>query len=182
MKTLTNLFPLPNPDFSFAGFTWPRVVGHLPLRNLANRKKRYQHPLTSRYYHAPKPIDKDTQGIGFYLGCKTGGQSIDLRIESIHDSPFDSSRTFRYTGWFADIHEHDTIYGIVAKLPSSKGNHRFLAGYTFGEGMIAYLDRDIHSDIDDAVLAADNLAEHYSQLCRDDSYNESLEEDELLQA
>ena len=48
--------------------------------------------------------------------------------------------------------------------------------------MIAYLDRDIHSDIDDAVLAADNLAEHYSQLCRDDSYNESLEEDELLQA
>lgn len=157
MKSLTSLFPLPASEFSFASFDWPRRSAHAPLRTIDKRRQRYVNPVTSGYYHSPSPLNKWDVGVGFYLGCDSGGSSFDLRVAAVHDQPFSSHVKISHTGWFLDEHQIDVVYGIVAKLPSNGGD-RFLAGYSLGLGMISFLEREVLEDIDQAVNRADELA------------------------
>lgn len=149
MKTLSQLFPLPAPEFTFAGFAWPRRVAMLPRGTVAARIERHTKPATGPYYHAPKPASRGN-GLAFYLASDF---APGLRWQWADDV----CRSISHTGWFTDeFGDSETIRGIVCRLPKSRG---FLAGWSMGEGMASELDATVYDDEEDAARAADSMAE-----------------------
>ena len=142
MKTL-------EPQFTFAGFVWPRYVANMAtLQTL--RKKKEQRRYTCGYYHAPKP---NASGKGFYLDSD--------------NQPFtrwkwcdDVEQSIRHTGWFCDEHgDGSKIRGLVVYLPHG----RFMAGWSMGEGMASSVDADLYDDETSAAYAADSMAENAAE-------------------
>lgn len=142
MKTL-------EPQFTFAGFTWPRYVANMAtLQTLRNKKE--QRRYTGGYYHAPKP---NASGKGFYLDSD--------------NQPFtrwkwcdDVAQSIRHTGWFCDEYGgSEKMRGIVVCLPHG----RFMAGWSMGEGMASSVEEDIYDDETSAAYAADSMAENAAE-------------------
>lgn len=126
------------PEFTFAGFTFPRYVATLAIGPAALRRQRELRKVCGGYFHAPRP--NDNSGRGFYLGdagmpCK--------RWEWASD-----------TEWYADDDGHTTMRGIILRLPHG----RFLAGYSMGEGMASGVGATVYDDESEARAAADEEA------------------------
>lgn len=69
-----------------------------------------------------------------------------------------------HSGWFTDMHQDETVRGIVVALPHG----RFLAGYEWScNGERVYFT-DIYDCERDAVYAADGHAESFAEQCRED--------------
>ncbi len=128
------------PEFTFAGFTWPRYLAVLPEGTLAERLAKSKEPTcTGGYYHAPKPDSRE--GKGFYLGSNGDGMPAP-RYELTGDT-------------FSFNEDGDSIEGLILRLPHG----RFLAGDSMGEGMSSGVDRIVFADEYEAREAARNSAE-----------------------
>lgn len=148
------------PEFTFAGFTFPRYVATLAIGIPALRRQRELRKACGGYYHAPRP--NDNSGRGFYLGnagmpCK--------RWEWASD-----------TEWYCDEFGDQTIRGIILRLPHG----RFLAGYSMGEGMASGVSAIVYADEDEARAAADEEARCAAESERDYQAEEAarMEEEE----
>ena len=135
-----------DPQFSFAGFHFPKWVWNLPKGKLAKRLADSRTACTSGYYHAPTP--NQGNGIGFYLSDST---APGLRWQWA-----DEVIRLGHKGWYSNEDCSEEIRGLVFRLPRSRG---FLAGWSMGEGMASSLDYDIHHTIEEAARAADGMAE-----------------------
>ncbi len=146
------------PEFTFAGFAWPRYVGTLPRGSLADRfKNRHSRGLTGGYYHSPVPDAAKSRG--FYLD--SDGMS-GLRWQWAEEC---EGARIRHTGWFCDDDCSQTIRGIVLRLPRGRG---FLAGWSMGEGMASTVDYSpIFDNAADAAACADSMAESAAEKERD---------------
>ena len=122
-----------------------------------------------------------SDGISFYTSMDSAvamdrtGSVCDLRLDyAISHKPY-SRRYLGVYEFYCDPDGISCLTPIVARLAHGRG---FLAGWTMGEGMIASLEtRTIHAEIEDAALAAYEMAEHDAERMRDESNNE--EEDEV---
>lgn len=154
MKTL-------EPQFNFAGFSWPRYVASMAtLQTL--RKKKEQRKYTGGYYHAPTPNDN---GRGFYLGDV--GQPF-TRWKWCDEI----AQHINHTGWFCDGYgDGSKIRGLVVYLPHG----RFMAGWSMGEGMASSVDADLYDDETSAAHAADSMAENAAEKERE-FHNERVSE------
>lgn len=126
------------PEFTFAGFTFPRYVATLAIGPAALRRQRDTRKVCGGYYHAPRP--NDNSGRGFYLG--DAGQPC-KRWEWASD-----------TEWYCDEFGDQTMRGIILRLPHG----RFLAGYSMGEGMSSAVSATVYTDEGEARAAADEEA------------------------
>lgn len=126
------------PEFTFAGFTFPRYVATLAIGTPALRRQRELRRVCSGYFHAPRP--NDNNGRGFYLG---GAGQPAPRWEWASD-----------TEWYCDEFGDQTMRGLILRLPHG----RFLAGYSMGEGMSSAVSATVYTDEDEARAAADEEA------------------------
>lgn len=138
------LYPTIRPtlahEFTFAGFSWPRLVATLPKGTLAQRlAARRQRPVTGPYCHAPRPTGT---GRGFYLDDAGQPAPRWAWVDAGH------------RGWYCDDRGDQTICGIVLRLPHG----RFLAGWAMGERMAAEVGATVYTDEDEAAHAADEEA------------------------
>ena len=141
------------PEFSFAGFSFPKWVWSLPKGSKVKRLTAAKDPVCGPYYHAPKP--GGGKGVGFYL--ESDG-SIALRWTWADKV---SGARIEHTGWYSDEHgDSEKIRGLVLRLPKSRG---FLAGWSMGEGMASALECDIYGKEREAARAADSLAEYVAE-------------------
>ena len=154
MKPHTSYFSLPAPEFTFAGFSWPRYVASLPRGPKADRLRQYQRPICGPCYHAPKP-EQAGKGKGFYLGDRSA--PFALRWQYCDEV---AGTHIRHTGWYADNNQDSKIRGLVFRLPRNRG---FLAGWTMGEGMASTVEGDIYETEIEAARAADDLAESIAE-------------------
>lgn len=145
----TRIRPL-KPEFTFAGFTFPRYVATLPTGSMRARISRRKPAFTGDYYHAPKPNNRD--GIAFYL---TAGDGCPFSLRHQWCDEVSGVR-IRHTGWFADDYQDTKYRGLVFRLPHGRG---FLAGYSMGEQMASSVDFYLYRDEVDAAYAADALAQ-----------------------
>ncbi len=127
------------PEFSFAGFTFPRYLADLPIGKHAMQRKRQLRKHCGGYYHAPTPDSR--KGWGFYYESDS---SFTMRIEE----------TGKSYSW-GDC-RGDAYVGIVARLNHGRG---FLAGASMGSHMVAFLDPKIYADESDAIRAANDAAQ-----------------------
>lgn len=155
------LTPL-TPEFTFAGFTWPRYVARMACGYAALKKKAETRKVCGEYYHAPKP---SAAGKGFYLD--SDGQPF-TRWEWCDNV----CRSINHTGWFADEFQDTKIRGIVARLTQG----RYLAGWSMGEGMASAIEYRIFDDIEEAARYADSLAESVAESERERLEEETEEE------
>ena len=114
----------------------------------------------------PRPIGATITG---YLNSRgdemSEGSGLRLRVTAAHDV---DGACIEHKGWYTDDYQVQTIYGIVARLPRSRG---FLAGWTMGAGMISELDRGTVWDSEiDAARDADRQAERMAE--REREYEE----------
>lgn len=174
MTTLRSMVRKLPPEFSFAGFSFPKWVWSLPKGSKAKRLTAAKNPVCGPYYHAPKP--GGGKGIGFYL--ESDGM-LSLRwqwADKVDGAGID------HRGWYSDQYgDSEKIRGLVLRLPKSRG---FLAGWSMGEGMASALECDIYETEREAARAADSLAEHTAEREREyqaeeEAKREAEEEAEL---
>lgn len=146
------------PEFTFAGFTFPRYIAALPGGPLAQRLADAKAPTSSSYYHAPKPIRRGAHpGKGFYL---TANDAMGMRWRWADEI---SGTRIRHKGWYSDAWQDQTIRGIVIRLPHG----RFLAGWSMGIGLASSCDGTIYTDEIEAAHAADECARVAAERERD---------------
>lgn len=138
---------------------------------MAKRLASRQH--TGPYYFSPA---KPGTGRGFYqssdyMAC--GDSTFDLRLDyaNTHLRGF---RFARVEAYWCDEDGSTTLTPIVARLPHGRG---FLAGWSMGKGMLANIDSTIYRDIEDAAMAAHDMAESDAEKERDAAQNETDSED-----
>ncbi len=144
----TILLSMLKPEFSFAGFTFPRYVARIPRGSLRQRLADRRPVRCGEYYHAPKP--NANNGRGFYLQSES---MPGLRWEWCDEV---SGARISHTGWFCDEDQSDKIRGIVFRLPNGRG---FLAGWSMGKHMSSAVDPEIFETAEEAAYAADSAAE-----------------------
>lgn len=150
MKSLTH--PL-TPEFTFAGFTFPKHVWTLPKGKLAKRLEQARNFVCGSYYHSPPPrVPFKDHGTGFYLESD-GMPGLRWKFA-------DEIIRLNHKGWYCDEFQDSTIRGIVFTLPKSRG---FLAGWTMGEEMASSVECDIYETQKEAARAADSLAESVAE-------------------
>lgn len=167
MQPLTRRFPLPAPEFAFAGFTWPRYVATLESGPRARRIERRRNPFAGPYYHAPRPITRQHRqaGRGFYLDDHGApGLRWCWCDEVPADWICDVDPKIDHEGWFCDDFGGEKIRGVVFKLPRNRG---FLAGWSMGEGMASEVDATVYCVASDAAYAADSMAEEAAERQRE---------------
>lgn len=126
------------PEFTFAGFTFPRYVATLAAGPAALRQRRDIRKVCGGCFHTPRP--NDNSGRGFYLG--DAGMPCQ-RWEWASD-----------TEWYCDEFGDQTMRGIILRLPHG----RFLAGYSMGESMSSGVSATLYTDESEARAAADEEA------------------------
>lgn len=151
MKTLLSTL---KPEFTFAGFTFPKHVWTLPRGNMAKRLAARKPVVCGDYYHAPKP--NCNAGIGFYL-ASDGAPALRWQWA-------DDVVRLQHQGWFCDEYQDSIIRGVVFRLPHGRG---FLAGWSMGEGMASELDLFVYGDEESAAYAADSMAERVAEAERE---------------
>lgn len=171
MKTLliSNL----KPEFTFAGFNFPKYVWTLPKGDFKKRISQRSPVICGAYFHTPRPIKKRNSdiGMGFYLDSD-GMPSLRWQWAD------DVCNSIQHTGWFLDTYDQrsdDTVRGVVFRLPHGRG---FLAGWSMGEGMASEIDYTIYEDETDAALAADSWAEQVAENERDYREEQNDEDEE----
>jgi len=123
------------------------------------------------YYAQPSPVAAGG-GAFFYLGSDF---APGLRLQWCDDI----NSTIRHNGWYlTDDGDGDTVRGIVARLPHSRG---FLAGWSMGAGMASELAATLYDDESDAAQAADGLAECERETERDHREREAMHEREAME-
>ena len=85
------------PEFTFAGFTFPRYIPQLTTSKYDKRTSR------SVYYHAPRP-DQAGKGRGFYLG-DAGSFDRWIWADEVEGAHID------HTGWFCEDEEEEANQG-----------------------------------------------------------------------
>lgn len=157
------------PQFSFAGFSWPKYVWTLPNGNLRKRLERAINRCTGDYSHAPRP-EQAGKGGGFYL--ESAGMP---GLRWAWADAVDGARV-DHKGWFTnDHHDGDTIRGLIFRLPRSRG---FLAGWSMGESMASSVDCDVYETEIEAARAADDMAERAAESEREYQAKEDEEREE----
>lgn len=152
------------PEFSFAGFAFPRYIVSLSSDRAPRRLElRKFAGGASGYYHKPKPNNRD--GIGFYLESRNGAP-FELRWKWANDV---EGTRIDHTGWFCDDYQDTKVRGVVFRLPHGRG---FLAGWSMGEGMASSVDFHVYAKESDAAYAADRLAERVAEDEREYRANE----------
>ena len=136
----------PTPEFTFAGFSWPRYVADMACGRAAMARKRELRRVCGNYYHAPKP--NSNNGRGFYLGGTGQPFTRWQWADEVDGARID------HRGWFCDDECDQTIRGIVAALPHG----RYLAGWAMGEQMAASIGATVYTDAVEAAQAADEEA------------------------
>jgi hypothetical protein len=159
-----------NTPVTFAGFEYPKYLGHMPKGSLAKRLDEYKKgkargggtykSFTSGYYqNDPSPLTggKDN-GRMFYLD---GDFMPNMRWEWC-DKVEGVGRRIDHTGWFGnDEGWGDTMRGIVFRLNRGRG---FLAGWSYNaEGMLGELEYRIYETEREAAYAADQIAERVAE-------------------
>lgn len=160
-------FTLPDPEFQFAGFTFPKWVFTLPKGPFRKRIAHMRQPTTGPYYHTPTPNQKD--GIGFYLASDGMPGLRWAWCDEI-------DKSIRHAGWWADDDQDTKIHGFVMRLPRGRG---FLAGWSMGEHMASSLDYAIYPTALEAARAADSMAERAAENEREYQAKQRQEEAEL---
>lgn len=146
-----------SPEFSFAGFTFPRYIARLSTERASRRLElRKFAGGANGYYHKPTP--NNCEGIGFYLESGSGSP-FNMRWTWC-DEVEGVQRSIDHTGWFCDDYQDQNIRGVVFRLPHRRG---FLAGWSMGESMASSIDFHVYSDEMDAALAADSMAERAAE-------------------
>ena len=169
MKPETKQFPLNRENsFTFASFTFPKFVWTLPQCTRAKRLERYKRPFCGPYSHAPKP--NACGGCFFYLG-----NDFMPGLRWSYCDEVDGAR-IAHRGWYTSEDCHQTIRGIVARLPKGRG---FLAGWTMGESMASEFESTIYCDEAQAARAADCIAEMEAEKERE--YREREDERQRLE-
>lgn len=171
MQTLNSKFTLPEKQFSFAGFDWPRMVAMLPRGTMRKRLERYKNPVCGPYYHAPEPVERGLGWRTFYLDSDFMPGMRWKWCDEVCDR-------IRHTGWFCDEYGDQTIRGLVFRLPNNRG---FLHGWSMGESMASAIDtHTIYADEVTAAHAADSWAESVAEDQREyeDSERERMEMEE----
>lgn len=144
------------PEFSFAGFEWPRYQARLPKGSLIKRLEARRTLCCGEYYRTPRPNET---GGSFYL-------ESDFMIGNRWTWADEVSgvRGIDHTGWLTDEHgDGDKIRGLVVRL----SHGRFLAGWSMGEGMASKVEPRVFEDEAEAAHAADHMAEHVAEMERD---------------
>lgn len=165
MKTLLQLFPLPAPEFTFAGFTFPRNSSFLPRGTRADRVERHIKPLTGPYYSAPKPLNGKNQGNSFYLASDFAPGLRWMWADNVVSS-------INHTGWFCDDHGDTKIRGVVFRLPADRG---FLIGWSMGEGMASVIETG--TIYDTKVIAACHADALAAQAAEDEREYQATQEE-----
>jgi hypothetical protein len=171
MKTLNQFFPLPEVEFQFAGFNFPRRASLLPRGSRKDRVEKHTKPSSGSYYHSPKPNGEGkVQGSSFYLESDF---MPNLRWEWCDKV----CNSIRHTGWYTNEHgDGDTIRGIVMRLPNNRG---FLAGWSMGKGMASFVDTSyLYDEERDAANGANDLAKYDAEEEKMRAYLEREELDE----
>lgn len=153
MKTVLSAL---KPEFTFAGFTFPKHVWTLPRGNMVKRLAARKPVVCGDYCHAPKPVSGRHPGKGFYLDSDG--------MPGLRWQWADDVVSLRHRGWFCDSHCEETIRGVVLRLPHGRG---FLAGWSMGEGMASECDGFIYADEESAAYAADSMAERAAEAERE---------------
>lgn len=167
MKPHTTRVTRPAPEFSFAGFAFPKWSWTLPTGSKQKRLAHYKNPVTGPYSTSPKP--NDCKGTSFYLDSDF---MPNLRWQWCDDV----CKSIRHTGWFpTEYGDGDKIRGIVMRLPQGRG---FLAGWSMGEGMASYVESSMYESEQDAARAADSLAEDVAEKEREYRERAQAEEEE----
>jgi hypothetical protein len=158
LKTLQHKL---EPEFTFAGFTFPKYVWTLPRGSMASRLERARNPCTGGYYHAPTP--NSNKGVSLYLNSDGGPK---LRWKWCDDV---APSSINHTGWYTDEDgDSEKIRGVVFYLPHG----RCLTGWSMGEGMASMIstseifdnELDAAYDADEvARIAADNEREYQAR-------------------
>jgi hypothetical protein len=137
-------------------------------------KERHSGPCGPYYFTRRPPRRKGEKFEGFsgYLS-KDGtevneGSFVRLRVKKASDII-----SLRHSGWYCDPFQDQTIYGVVAILPRSRG---YLAGWSMGEGMITSFAGYIYDDMESAAHAADQEAQSAAEREREYRDDESQEE------
>ena len=160
MKTLLSTL---KPEFTFAGFSFPKHVWTLPRGSMARRLAARNPVVCGNYYHCPKP--NSNEGIGFYL-ASDGSPALRWQWA-------DEVINLGHKGWYSDeFGDSELIRGVVFRLPHGRG---FLAGWSMGEGMGSSLDLGIYGDEESAAFAADSMAERAAEAARE--YQAAQEEE-----
>lgn len=164
MKSLTH--PL-TPEFTFAGFTFPKHVWTLPKGKLAKRIEQARNPVCGPYYHSPPPrVPFEDYSTGFYLESD-GMPGLRWKFA-------DEIIRLNHKGWYCDEFQDSTIRGIVFTLPKSRG---FLAGWTMGKEMSSAIECSVLDTEKDAARVADSLAEHAARRQREFEEEERAKEE-----
>jgi hypothetical protein len=163
MQPHTKKFTRPAPEFTFAGFQFPKWAWTLPRGSKAKRLASYKNPVCGPYSISPAP--NDCKGTSFYLDSDF---MPGLRWQWCDDV----AGSIRHTGWFTtEYGDGDKIRGLVMRLPHGRG---FLAGWSMGESMISYVESSAYESENDAAHAADSLAEDAAEKERE--YQEKEEQ------
>lgn len=169
MQPHTKRFSLPTPEFTFAGFQFPKWAWTLPKGSKAKRLEHYKNPCTGPYSTSPAP--NDCKGTSFYLNSDFMPGLRWQWCDKVDGSRVD------HTGWFTtEYGDGDKIRGLVMRLPHGRG---FLAGWSMGKSMASYVESSAYESEIDAARAADSLAEDVAETERE--YREK-EDEELREA
>lgn len=158
-----------NPEFQFAGFTFPKYVWSLPRGSMAKRLEYAKKPVCGPYSHAPKP---NKGGTFFYLESDF---MPGLRWQWCDEI---SGVRINHTGWFTNQFQDDKIRGLVMRLPNNRG---FLAGWSMGEHMASEVEPCAYETIEEAARAADSMAENVADDCREAEEKERADQEEREQ-
>lgn len=127
-------------------------------------RKRFKSRQVCGPYNCTRGNASDTSGIGFYMESANylamGDSPIALRVTWCDE--IETYTRINHTGCYSDDDGMgDTIRGIVARLPRSRG---FLIGWSMGPGMCSTLDTDtIYTCERDAAHAANDCAERAAE-------------------
>jgi hypothetical protein len=150
-------FQLPDVEFKFAGFNFPKFVFTLPKGNFKKRIDHMKNPSCGPYYH--KPTINQKESLGFYLDSDGMPKLRWKWCDEVADV------TIEHCGFNCDQYGDSLIRGFVMRLPNNRG---FLAGASMGEGMSSSVDYYIYSTEKDAAYGADSIAEYQANSMLDE--------------
>lgn len=151
--------------------------GEIILRDFSRPIRERNNGLTGPYYFRPGALITDAhtvpEGFSGYLSKDESaideGAHVRLRVVAAGNLV-----NLKHDGWYTDDDCSETMYGVVARLPRSRG---FLAGWTMGAQMATSFTRTIYQSEKEAARAADREAEYAAQRARDEAAKERAEDE-----
>lgn len=146
------MIPKLDPEFQFAGFTFPKWEWNLHRGPWRKRLERRRSSCTGwGNYTATRPLEGRDLSRFFYLD--SDGMP-NLRWKWCDEV---KGAWKPHTGWYCDDYQNQTIRGLVMRLANKRG---FLAGWSMGESMASAVDYYVFDTEVDAAQCADSMAEN----------------------